>query len=311
MLDDSLDIITFKSAIVKLIMIPITILIYILTNYLQKYIYYVSNLLIMTQDTKDDVFEALKNRNLKVTDIGNVLGKSRQSIYNYVGAYTDSRQGSIPAFLHRLFSMCISTDVSQDEIDAFWTAHTEKIRDVLNDIDNVSKDLVELQQQLDDLRINGTSGNDDSVVKQQIVTLEKLDTDARTLSVLHDRLREERNILLCRPMSDFDPNVADRINKLSGPMWRGMDVGTVCVAKSGDYMVIVDPESNLDADETKLKLFTTVDGEPVLLKTMYFEKGSNMIQFSLIPQLAYRFEVIQITGNNVSTSGVLELKNYI
>jgi hypothetical protein len=262
---------------------------------------------------KDAVFDALKSRNLKVAEIGETLGKSRQSIYNYVGAYADPSQGSVPAFLHRLFSMCMSSETSQEQIYAFWIAYTKRIKDILQDIESTKISIEDWNGVLDDLN-NGKpmeiNGITDPAELMAFATPRR-DKAVAMLNSLEAELKEERNVLLNRPMSDFDPTASAKVSKLSGPTWQGSGVGTVCVANSGNYMVIVNPESNPGAIETKLKLFTSVDEAQVYLKTMDFEKGSNMIQFSLIPQLVYRYEVIQITESEVKTSGVLDLKNYI
>ena len=76
-------------------------------------------------------------------------------------------------------------------------------------------------------------------------------------------------------------------------------------------MIVVNPESNPGSIDTKLRLYSVIDESLVFLKTMDFEKGSNMIEFSLIPKLIYRYEVIQITNTEVKSSGVLDLKNYL
>ena len=267
----------------------------------------------MVKDMKDAVFDALKSRNFKVAEMGDILGKSRQSIYNYVAAYVDPSQGSVPAFLQRLFSMCMSTETPQEQIDAFWIAYTKRINEILQDIESVKYSIEDWTEDLNDLDNNipfEINGITDPNELRAFVTSKRDKAETKLVS-LEAELKEERSVLLNRPMSDFDPKASAKVSKLSGPTWQGSKVGTVCVANSGNYMVIVNPESSTRIIETKLKLFTSVDDAPVYLKTMDFEKGSNMIQFSLIPQLVYRYEVIQITETEVKTSGVLDLKNYI
>ncbi len=267
----------------------------------------------MAGESKEAVFDALKHRNFKVAEMGDILGKSRQSIYNYVGAYVDSSQGSIPAFLQRLFSMCMSTEIPDEQVEAFWLAYTRRITEILKEMESTEMAVKEFNDDLRDVDNHViTRFGDFTDPEEMKAAINKQRGNAEALlKELNGKLTNERNELLSRPMSNFDPKVSAKVSRLSGPTWQGSGIGTVCVANSGNYMIIVNPESNPGAIETKLRLFTVVDDSQVYLKTMDFEKGSNMIQFSLIPQLVYRYEVIQITETEVKSSGVLDLKNYI
>ena len=260
-----------------------------------------------------NVTESLKSRNLKVADMGKILGKSRQSVYNYIDAYNEGKLESVPDFLIKLFSMCESTEVPQEQVDAFWLGYTKKITDIMEELDDLRYHFDECCRQLD-LMDSGGEVYIDGEKNQEKVRVVILSSKAQlenAIDKFENDLKNERSELLNRPMSDFAAGVSTRVGKLSTPQWQGENVGTVCVANSGSYMIIVNPDSNPGAIETKLKLFTTVNETQVHLKTMDFERGSNMIQFSLIPQIMYKYEVIQITDTEVRSSGVLDLKNYI
>ena len=262
--------------------------------------------------SKEDVIESLKSRNFKVVEIAEIIGKTKQTIYNYAQYYDSGEVDKIPPVMLKLISMCMSKDISQEEIDAFWFACTARIKVILNDIEYFENALISDKAEYDSIVRGGLVAIDNITDPEEMkkVIQESIDSNTERLYTFKSQLAKEQEDLLSRSISSLTSGNPSKTGK-SGPNWSGNDVGTLCVSDSGDYMIVVNPESNPGAIDTKLRLYSVIDESLVFLKTMDFEKGSNMIEFSLIPKLIYRYEVIQITNTEVKSSGVLDLKNYL
>ena len=263
--------------------------------------------------SKEIIIEALKSRNFKVAELAELCGITKQTLYNYAKYYDEGEYDKIPTTLKILISMCLSEETTQEEIDKYWSGSTARIFTLMKDKEYAQIDRDNLSRIIEFAESNEKISKEmeesfelNQLIQENKLKIEECETKIKTIE---DRIKREQLNLMSKSGSENSAEDSPRIGANYSLSWTDIEVRNACISDSGRYTIFVDPECNSDVFETIVRLYASIGGSTVYLKSYLLNRGENMIQIDLVPKVNYYYQVIQTSPYKTYESEMKELKN--
>ena len=270
--------------------------------------------------------ELIKKEDGSVATLAEKLGvNNRQTMYNYIQRYADGDLTKIPENVCRHFQELTVTDSPAQGSDLISMITSrgddlQKSKTVGYALALANEDLIRLNEELGEMSQIGDmelqfadTEDEEAYLKKKQKMLDdrsKLEGHIKALEEEKERLEKNRTYrdYLDMVEESVDSKLRHQIEQggYGGPSWHGKDSQTVCIAESGDYMVIL-WNSPIGYSKAKLFLYAVIGGKRTHIATYDFNDNESFVRFSLIPKLSYYYEVVEYGPDGDHRTGIQPL----